>query len=180
MINLEEIAKRMQDIPFENSCFQNENFVIGDHATPARQYRAICLRISSKLNAVKELKYNRELEQIKLDKWNYQLTTDIDEFKKRKLQAKITHKLETREYTDKLLNDALVEIDFLYNKLVEYPVYTREQFELEEYKYFEAKLLTQITTGNNGSLISLKNMNSPLYSQLATNTIKQQSFKLLY
>lgn len=40
-----ELYESFDNIPFENSDFQNENFVISSQITPERAYRAIGLRM---------------------------------------------------------------------------------------------------------------------------------------
>ncbi len=64
---IKEIEDAFYDIPFENSAFQNEYFVLQGQYTPARAYRAIGLRMSSKLQAINELKYGRQLEEINIE-----------------------------------------------------------------------------------------------------------------
>ena len=64
---IEEIESAFYEIPFENSKFQTESFVIAAQITPERAYRSIGLRMHSKLQALNEAKYSRELEEIQLE-----------------------------------------------------------------------------------------------------------------
>lgn len=155
---LASLEKKFFDIPFENSSFQNKNFVIQAQKTPARAYRAIGLKMFSKLNAIKELKFGRQLEDIDIEEHAYTISTSKDTFAVRRATVEIAKKLEGRGYTDKLLNDAIVELNFLLNELKKYPEYTRETFEAEEGTHFTAKLNSQIEARGQGALESLSNM----------------------
>ena len=69
--NTSDIIKEVQDaffdIPFENSAFQTENFVIANQITPERAYRAIGLRMNNKLIAVQESLVDREITLVEED-----------------------------------------------------------------------------------------------------------------
>lgn len=156
---LKELEKTFFDIPFENSDFQNKVFVIAAQETPARAYRAIGLKMFSKIQAIKELKFTRQLEEVDIDEKQAIINKlDSSVFDKRRAQIEIDRILSARGYADKLLNDAIHELNFLYSELKKFPQYTREQFELEEYQHFEKKLTLQIETHGNGSLQSLAAM----------------------
>ena len=169
-----ELEEAFYDIPFENSDFQNKAFVLAAQLTPARAYRAIGLRMSAKLRAIDELKYSRQREQVDIDEWQSIIDDpDTTVFAKRRAQIDIDQKLSIRNYTDKLLNDTIHELDLLYSEFQKFPRYTREQFELEEQKHFELSLTSQLESavqapGAIGAIESIKALNhyNPLKLQI--------------
>ena len=64
---INEINEAFFDIPFENSEFQTENFVIAASITPERAYRAIGLRLQSRLRALQEAKFGAAKEDIDIE-----------------------------------------------------------------------------------------------------------------
>ena len=146
---IEEIQAAFYDIPFENSDYQNKVFMVQNQLTPARAYRSIGLRMLAKLRAIDELKFGRELEQVDIDE--YQATIDSDTsstFEQRRAAIEIRKKESKIQWEDKLLNDAIRELNCLYSEFKKFPTYTREQFELEEADHFEQDLQLQLTAGN--------------------------------
>lgn len=156
---IEEIENRFYDIPFENSQFQNENFVINAQLTPARAYRAIGLRLMSKFHALNEAYFGRQLEDIEIAELEEKRDNDPNKWERMKADVEIKKRLSNRSYTNKLINDAIEESNYLYNELKKFPEYTREQFELEEKQHFEQRLTRQIQ-GVQGASESLLNMSS--------------------
>ena len=184
MTNTDEILKELEvafyNIPFENSDFQNRNFVLASQITPARAYRAIGLRMSAKLRAINELKYARQREQVDIDEWQSIIDNpDSSGFDKRRAQINIDEKLSHHNYTDKLLNDAIHELNVLYAEFKKFPVYTREQFELEEQKHFELSLQNQLENSQNpsamGVLDSIKSMHHYETLNLQIEQVKQDA-----
>lgn len=157
---LEELEAAFFDIPFENSDFQNRSFVVAAQLTPARAYRAIGLRMFAKIRAVKEALYGKQLQDIDIEENEYRMAdVGLCCFEKRRLLIESEKLRESRKWTEKLLNDALRELDCLYGEFKKYPRYTREQFEREEELHFTARLHQQIATGG-GAAESLANMNN--------------------
>jgi hypothetical protein len=156
---IQEIENRFFDIPFENSQFQNENFVINAQLTPARAYRSIGLRLMSKFKALNEAYFGRQLEDVDLAELEEKKSTHENKYERMRAEIEINKRLSNRSYTDKLINDALKEVNYLYGELQKYPQYTREQFELEEKPHFEQKLIRQ-ANGIQGATESLMNMGS--------------------
>lgn len=144
-MNTEDILKDLEasfyDIPFGNSDYQNKAFVMAAEMTPARAYRHIGLRMFNRIAAIKELRYNRLLEDIDIEEKEYQIN-DIgtSSFDKRRRQIEINKILDAREHADKLLNDAIKELNCLYSEFKKFPKYTRLQFEEEEAAHFTLKL----------------------------------------
>lgn len=160
--NAHDVIKEIEDafyhIPFENSAFQTENFVIAAQITPERAYRAIGLRMHKKLTTVQEYTLNREIIQIEEEELLAKINSpDYNEFEKRKFQVDLKKKQLGTAFGDKLFNDALQELNILYKHFKALPKYTREQFEAGEKRHFLESLNRQ-TLGLSGAKESLINM----------------------
>lgn len=154
-----EIERAFYDIPFENSQFQTEAFVIAAQITPERAYRAIGLRMRAKLLALKEAQFGRIKEQIDLDEIDFKLkSAELDQFERRRQEVKKQEILSNRTWTDKLINDAIAELNVLYKHFKNLPKYTREQFEQAEKIHFTQKLQRSVV-GIEGAKEALINMN---------------------
>ncbi len=172
---LEEINSAFFDVPFENSQFQTENFVIAGQVTPARAYRSIGLRMHSRLAALREAQYSRAKEDIDIEELQEKIADPkTSDFDRRRAQLDINYKLASRPYADKLINDALKELNVLYAHFKALPKYTREEFEAEERTHFQHKLGRQIQNIQ-GAHEALTNMNADFQ---AIQKIEQQ-YKLL-
>lgn len=172
---LKEIGDAFYDIPFENSFFQTGRFVLAAQLTPGRAYRALGLRMSSKLQAISELKFSRKLAEVDVDEY-HQTIKDTDSIFERRRAVIELEKLEAgNTYTNKLLNDAIKELNFMYSEFKKFPTYTREQFEAEELEHFNKKLRRQIDTKGNGSIESLSYMQDyDTYTALVEETKKER------
>lgn len=158
---LKEIEDAFFDIPFENSAFQNKAFVIAAQQTPARAYRAIGLRMFSKIQAVKEHLYNRELNRINLEEKREKLAGFwLGKYERRRLELEIAKMEDGQGYADKLFNDALKDLNQMYAEFKRLPRYTGEQFEAEEANHFTLRLQRQLSA--NGAMESLLNMQEDL------------------
>ena len=136
-----ECEDAFADIPFGNSKFQIENFVINSQYTPERAYRAIGLAVSSRIRALKEAYFNLKKEEIDIDELEWKIVQkSTSEWDKRRFTIEIEEKNENKEYTKKLINDALHELSAHYEVFKKMPRYTREQFEDGERKHFEIRL----------------------------------------
>lgn len=158
---LAELEKAFADIPFENSAFQNRAFVMAQQGTPARAYRAIGLRMFSKLRALKELQFGRRREEIDLAELREKIADpDTSTFDKRRAEIDMEEKIDARTWTDKLANDALAELNTLYAEFQKFPTYTRESFEAEELAHFKQRLTraAQIGEGAIGSLAAMHDL----------------------
>ena len=159
---IKELETAFFDIPFENSAFQTEAFVIAAQLTPERAYRAIGLRMSAKLRALNEAKFGRMKEDIDIAELEEKINhPDTSHWDCKRAEIDIQQKLTNRNYTDKLINDALSELNVLYKHFSALPKYTREEFEQGERKHFQARLTRQVQ-GVNGALESLSNMTDDL------------------
>jgi len=161
---IKEIEEAFFDIPFENSQFQTEHFVINAALTPERAYRAIGLRMNNRLRALREAQFGRMREDIDIEEMEEQLKAyGLSKYSKRRLEIDIQQKLSNRAFTDKLINDAIKELNVLYYHFKRLPRFTREQFEAAEGKYFIESLNRQVK-GIVGANESLTNMTVPMPS----------------
>lgn len=160
---LKQLEDAYFDIPFENSDFQNRAFVMAAQQTPARAYRAIGLRMFAKIRAIKEFKIQEQRNAIDIEEKQAKIASlETTEFDRRRLRLDILAIEEQKLWGEKLLNDALRELNCLYTEFKKYPTYTREQFENEEETHFQVRLDRQLTAG--GPMESLLNMNQDLPS----------------
>ncbi len=144
-MNIENVLKELDtafyDIPFGNSDYQNKAFVMAAEMTPARAYRHIGLRMFNRIAAIKELKYSRMLEDVDIEEKEAEIEspkTSVFDVKRRKIELEQIR--DNRERSDKLLNDAIKELNCLYAEFKKFPAYTRLQFEAEEEAHFMLKL----------------------------------------
>lgn len=155
---LAEIEAAYAEIPFGNSDFQNRAFVMAGEITPGRAYRHIGLRMFNRLQAIKELEYGRAREDIDIDEKRALIeSADASVFDKRRAALEVQKILDQRAYQDKLLADAIRELDCLYTEFRKLPRYTRAQFEAEERDHFQLRLERQCQIGD-GAQASLDNM----------------------
>lgn len=160
---IKEMTEAFREIPFGNSQFQIDNFVINSQHTPERMYRATCLSSSAKIRALREAVYSRKKEDIDIAEIDEKLKSATG-FDKQRLELDKQQKLENREYTNKLVEDALYELSRLYNTFKNLPKFTRTEFEQGEQKHFEIRLKKAVL-GIQGARESLDNMGiDPLLS----------------
>jgi hypothetical protein len=183
---LQELEEAYFDIPFENSKFQNEMFVIASQITPARAYRSIGLRLSSKIRAIKEYMFSRETNAIDLEENEYLMSLEeTSSFEKKRLEIKNKQIIDSQKYSEKLLNDALHEISFLYSQFKKLPKYTREQFEQEEELHYHLDLEQNHKIGSSymGSLVNMSvnhdMLNKMIEDPKMIENLKEQSEKIL-
>lgn len=155
---VEEVENAFYDIPFENSAFQDKYFVLAAQITPARAYRALGLRMSAKIRALKEARYSLQLDDVEIDELRYKMgLPETSDFDRRRHEIEIQKRMDSRSWSAKLVNDAIVELEYLYAEFKKFPSYTREQFEQEEMSHFAARLSRQVN-GIEGASESLHNM----------------------
>lgn len=153
-----EIESAFYDIPFENSAFQTENFVIAGQITPERAYRAIGLRMHKKLIAVQEALISREKGEVEEEELREKIDSpDYNRFEKRKFELDLKKRQIYKPFTDKLLNDAITELNILYKHFKALPKYTRAEFEAGERRHF-LEDLNRKALGLDGAKSSLINM----------------------
>ena len=159
---VKEFEKAFFDIPFDNSAFQNVHFVVQQQLTPGRAYRAIGLRMSAKIRALQEAFFNLQAEEIDLAELQEKRDNpETNKFDALRANLEIQRKLANRSYTDKLVNDAIVELKTLYTEFKKLPQYDREKFEAEEHTHFDIRLKNQMH-GIAGASEALLAMSKPV------------------
>ena len=153
---LKELYNQFEELPFGNSDFQNKYFVINSQITPARAFRALCLRLRDRINALLEAYYNLKKEDIGIEELEEKLKTEKNIYEKRRIELDIEFKKLKRIDIKKLVDDAIHEVNYLLNLYNQFPTITREEFESEEEEYFKKKLTTQLI--GDGNLMSLLSM----------------------
>ncbi len=155
---IEEYEEGFFDIPFGNSRFQIENFIINAAHTPERAYRAIGLTMRAKIQALREAYYALKKQEVDIEEAQEKVASNYHtKWEKKRAAIDIEQKEEMRRDTKKLINDALAELSYLYGVFKKMPRYTREEFEAGERRYFEIRL-NKMALGIQGPLESLDNM----------------------
>jgi hypothetical protein len=155
---IREIEAAFFDIPFENSAFQTENFVLAGQITPERAYRAIGLRMHKKLIAVQESLIGQEKGKVEEEEMQEKLNSpDLNKYEKRIMELELQKRQIYKPFQQKLLNDAIAELNVLYKHFKALPKYTRAEFEAGEKRHFLEDLNRQ-ALGLAGAKTSLINM----------------------
>jgi hypothetical protein len=155
---IKEYEEAFWDIPFGNSGFQIENFIINAAHTPERAYRAIGLTMRAKIQALKEAYYSLKKQDVDIDEAQEKIDSKYHtKWEKKRALIDIEQKQEMKNDTMKLINDALAELSVLYAVFKKMPRYTRKEFEAGEHEHFRIRLTKQ-ALGLNGPLESLDNM----------------------
>ena len=138
-----ELLEKCEDIPFGNSLYQNENFVLNTSYTDARALRNVGLALSARVRALKELEYGLETIQVELEELDYKIENSSNHFERRKLEIEKRKKQDNTAYTMKLLKDSLYEIEYFRKVLTKLPKLSRTEFEEQEEQYFIESLTRQ-------------------------------------
>lgn len=155
---LDEIRTAYFDIPFGNTGFQTEMFVIASQITPARTYRAIGLELMEVIRELKLLKRDEELNLLKLQVIQNDLkNSDLNIYERRKLEYEAMEIDDSLPEFHKRINDKICTFHILYQHFKLLPKFTREQFEEQERLYFEQSLQRQ-TLGIVGAKEAIVNM----------------------
>ena len=155
---IKEVQDAFWDIPFENSAFQTENFVLAGQITPERAYRALGLRMNKKLIALQEALIGREKGEIEEEEMQEKLNgPDLNTYQKRIMELELKKKQINKPFRNKLINDAIAELNVLYKHFKALPRYTRAEFEAGERRHFIERLNRQ-AIGVSGAKESLINM----------------------
>lgn len=155
---LKNIVESFYDIPFGNSKFQIEKFIISGNVTPERAYRAIGLELYDKLQTLLDEKYNRIRLSYEIEIRKAQIM-DLEEgsYERMVQEIELTRIMQKIPFTEKLINDAIEECNVLYSWFKKFPKYTREEFENGEYNYYleKAKRESIGITGPKESLFNI-------------------------
>ena len=171
---LSEFDRRFFAIPFGNSDFQNRKFVMEAQYTPERAYRAIGLRLADRLQALNEARFNLQRREVDIEELQEKLAGELPKFERRRLEIDLAEKQSNANYTAKMVNDALVEVDTLWTEAQKFPEFTREQFESAEQQHFEIRLKRQVQglTGAADSLDLITAHNGEFAKMLEFTKIK--------
>jgi len=170
-LDIEDIRKRMDEIPFGNSYFQNVTFHTKE--TKERQYRHCLLQIDAKLTALQESYFRRKEIELDIEELEAEINhVDVikGSIKERRIQIEIDRKKYQLDKELKLIKDAEIEVMTHYNFVKEMPIITREQFESSEKLYWNERLTGDadienllIGTVEKGTALSLKQMGIDVY-----------------
>lgn len=156
---IQKLEDQFYDIPFGNSAYQVEQFVLNEQMTPARAYRAIGLNMLSIIDTLKLNIYKKQCADVKLKYREKRLRQlDPETAKAELLALKIDWEKDQTSSLNKLINDAIMELNAYYEELRKYPEYTRNAFEDQEKLHFHLKLNRQLETQDNGAVASLLNV----------------------
>jgi len=155
---LSEIQDSFLSIPFGNTDFQITNFIVNAANTPQRAFRAVCLTLRDKIVALSEAYYSQLKFQVDLDEIQEKSNDPAtDKFTRRRLEIDYEQKVNQQRDNEKLVLDAIHEVEILYSFWQKLPHPTREEFEAAEEDYFKISLTKQVL-GIDGAVGSLENM----------------------
>lgn len=133
-----EIENAFFDIPFGNTDFQCENFVIASSITPARAYRTIGLQMHSLLLNLREMKYAEKKHQIDILELEEQINDEsIGKFEKMRKQLDLEKLKQGDLWKKKLVSDAIQQLNLYYSHFQKLPKFTKQEFENQEALYFQ-------------------------------------------
>ncbi len=135
-----ELLEKCEDIPFGNSLYQDEAFILNTSYTDARAVRSVGLTLSTRLRALRELEFSMERMRVDLAEIEASKAEGFEAVRK---DIAKREKLSGIAYTQKLLKDALYEVEYLRAVLAKLPKLTRAEFEAHEKEYFIASLSRQ-------------------------------------
>ena len=155
---LKDLKDAFYDIPFGNTKFQTEMFVIASQITPSRAYKTIGMQLIIAIETMQNQLYEIEIENIKIEQLKEEINSgELNKFDKRIKEIELQRKINSINSHEKQFNDSLHEMNILYSHLQKFPKYTREEFEAQEYLYYEQSLQRQILglTGAKEALINM-------------------------
>lgn len=168
---LKQFINTIEEVPFGNSDFQNKTSIVNGEISPHRAYRHSALRIMNRLNALNECYYSLKENDIKIKR----LEREIERLEKNQpedydldIEEKIIEieKIKsTYTYTQKLIKDAIQEINVLSPIIESVWKLDRKTFESMEENHF--KLLSNMNEKEK-YLLSLENN---LFKEITQNNI---------
>lgn len=137
-----ELLDKCEDIPFGNSLYQDESFILNTSYTDARAVRSIGLTLSARVQALRELEFSMRKLDVDMREIEHKLKS-AHYFDKERLEIEREEKTSGIAYTQKLLKDALYEVEYLRAILAKLPKLSRAEFEGQEKAYFIESLTRQ-------------------------------------
>jgi tetratricopeptide (TPR) repeat protein len=139
-----EFIERFKDIPFGQSAYQNEQFIIKNQLTDPRAYRSIGLELETRIKAYQKAFYQNQRNVIKIEQLKQKIELENCVLQKRLIEIDITELEEERIFLGKHVADLFVEIEQFKSAMKNFPKITREQFERSEELYFTKSLKEQL------------------------------------
>lgn len=180
--SIKDIMGSLMDItefvPFWNSDYQNRKVVIWWQLTPERAYRHSALRIQNRLNALNECYFSLKENELKIkrltreiDRLNNENPIDYDIDIEMK-QIEIDKFNSSKPLTEKLIKDAIQEINSLSPIINSMGKITKEQFENWEEEHFKQIHMNMIEWKND-HILALETLNNEedLYLQIINNSL---------
>lgn len=162
--DLQQFSNAVKHIPFGHSGFQIENF-ISKKETPERAYRQIMLEMNDKLIALKQCEFRRKRIEIDIKELDIKIAISSG-FEKQRAEVDLEEKLFTLSIENKLIEDAIIELNIYETLRKKFPQYTRQEFESSEYDYWKNRLLGEakaqyLSSGriDHGTLMTLEKIN---------------------
>lgn len=150
---LKELMEDFADIPFGNTDYQIEHFVISPQKTPARAYRTIGLEMISLIDSFyssMDAFLGLEHRLKKLDKKIKKATENNNEHKLLRLSVQKSQIIHNLNYSKKLLFDLEKRFNLYYEKYKAFPKITLEEFNAQEPMFHNLDLIQQINFGGAG------------------------------
>jgi lysozyme len=138
MDSLQKALAEFSDIPFGNSEYQINHFIIGETSSKTRQYRTIGLQLFGLFKTIGNLYFDIKESSLEIENILNRISSESDPYTKQMLQLKIDRKNFEVLFTTKLLHDAKLECNVYIDLLKKLPELTREQFEAGEKEYFDS------------------------------------------
>lgn len=160
--NIEDILREIEstywEIPFGNTDFQCENFVIAAAITPERAFRTIGLQLHNLLTTLRQVKHDQKLLDIEIEELQEKISdSNTNKFERKRAQAKLDLITDSRTWNQKLVLDTIRQLEVYYKHYRAFPKYTRDQFEKAEQTYFEQSQ-RRLLLGITGAKESIMNM----------------------
>jgi hypothetical protein len=149
----------------ERSDYQLRHFVIGQHDTPAMQYRQILLEVKSLLTKIRFAELDVKKKRIKMQR----LSDDaLDQVKAEEHKFSIAILLDGIEAASR-------ELDFLLRLAEQYPQYSPQDIEDNQAEYWQARLQRQATLDRMSveQQVSVGNLSSMLNAGLLNREIAE-------
>lgn len=137
-----ELKEAMEKGPtFGDSLFQIQAFNIGKHETDSRAYRQILLELDKKFTVLKKARIHRRRTYAKLGLLHEKIEQQTNHYEKELLQCDLEEIEIDLAREDKLIKDAILECNMLYEAFKKLPKITREEFEAKEGEYWGKRLV---------------------------------------
>lgn len=145
------------DIPFGDSKFQIENFAINGQLTAERAYRAIGVRMTAVIRALKEAQFTRSRLLVDIDELAAAIADpNTPPFTLRRAVIDTDEKQFNIESLNKTIHDALAELNFLHEHFDRLPNFDRDEFERGE-PVFHNEMINRQLRGIVGAVASAEN-----------------------